>query len=277
MLALLGSALVMLLMIVSVGRHPASLGTGLFVTDLALLSGVGAFALWVWRQRRSDVRGALAAGARAGIMLGLVLIASHAIEWFGLDRSRTAQLARGAGSTLLMLGLLVAAGSAAWERTRSVTLGVIAGLWCGSLGAVLVLSFALTLNLAFEAHAAAWLHGAFVASGMRDTGAFVVRNSLESASGILTRTPIAAVVLSFVGCLANAWVTSRSRGLAVLVAWLTPIVFASGAGALWYADSLGRAARPPFVLGGVLATAIALCAAHPIWSSLSARRRQISH
>jgi hypothetical protein len=78
-----------------------------------------------------------------------------------------------------MLALLAAAGSAAWERTRSIKLGVIAGLWCGSLGVMILLSFALTLNLAFEAHAAAWLHEAFVASGMRDPGAFVVRNALD--------------------------------------------------------------------------------------------------
>jgi len=52
------------------------------------------------------------------------------------------------------LGLLGAAGSAAWDRTRSVMLAVIAGLWCGSLGILILLSFALTLNLAFEAHAA---------------------------------------------------------------------------------------------------------------------------
>ncbi len=270
--AVLGSLLVLLLMIVSVGRHPSSLGTGLFTTDLALLSGYGAFSIWVWRQRR-EAREALAAGAQAGLILGVVLIASHTIEWFALDETRAVRFVRGAGSALLMLGLLGAAGSAAWQRTRSTMSAVIAGLWCGSLAVVIFLSFALTLNIAFEAHAASWLHEPFVASGMSDAGAFVVRNSLEAASEILVRVPIAALVLAFSGGVSNAWLMKWPRRLAALAAWFTPFFFAAGAAALWHADSLDRVARPPFVMAGVLTAGIALCGAHPIWSSLSSRRR----
>ncbi len=274
-LAVFGSLLVLLLMTVSVGRHPTSLGSGLFIMDLVLLSGYGVFSLWGWRQRRPEVTDALSAGTQTGMMLGLILISSHAIEWFGLDRNRTAQFARGAGSTLLMLGLLGAAGSAASERTRSIKLGVISGLWCGSLGTILLLSFALTLNLAFEAHAAAWLHEAFVASGMRDPGAFVVRNALESGSEILVRMPIAALVLSFIGSLANAWIMPRSRSVSLFAAWLVPFAFAAGLISLWYAGSLERAARPPFVMAGVIAAGFAVCGAHPILSSVFRRRREL--
>ena len=39
---------------------------------------------------------------------------------------------------------------------------------------------------------------------MSDPGAFVVRNSLEAASEILVRVPIAALVLSFLGSVSNA-------------------------------------------------------------------------
>jgi hypothetical protein len=273
--AILGSLLVLLLMIVSVSRHPSSLGTGLFSMDITLLSGYCAFSAWGWRQRRSAVRDALTAGARTGIMLGLVLVGSHAIEWFALDGNRTAQFVRGAGSTLLMLGLLGAAGSTAWERTRSIKLGVLAGLWCGSLGTMILLSFALTLNLAFEAHSEAWLHEAFTASGMSDPGAFVVRNSLEAGSEILVRQGIAGLVLSFIGSLSNAWIMPRSRSFSVLAAWSMPLVFVAGVTALWYAGSLERADRPPFVMAGVLVAGLAVCGAHPIWSSLSRRRREL--
>ncbi len=273
--AVLGSLLVLLLMILSVGRHPASLGSGLFITDIALMSGYSVFSLWGWRQRRPEVRNALIAGAQTGIMLGLILILSHAIEWFGLDSNRTAQFARGAGSTLLMLALLGAAGSAARERTRSIKLGVVAGLWCGSVGVMILLGFALTLNLLFEAHATAWLHEAFVASGMRDPGAFVVRNALESGSEILVRLPIAGGVLSFSGSLSNAWIMPRSRSVSLLIAWFMPFVFAAGVISLWYAGLLERAARPPFVMVGVVAAGFAVCGAHPVWSSLSRRNREL--
>lgn len=270
--AVVGSLLVLLLILISVVRHPSSLGTGLLITDITLLSGYGVFSVWVWRQRDPKRKDALAAGAGSAILLGVVLIASHAIEWFALDVNRTAQLARGAGSVLLMLALLGAAGSAGWERTRSIKLAVVAGLWCGTLAILMLLNFAFTLNLAFERHAASWLHGAFEASGMSDPGAFVVRNSLEAASEVLVRVPAAALVLSFLGSLSNAWIRARSRSFAVFAAWVASFILLAGAGSLWYADSLQRAARPPFVMAGILAAGIALCGAHPIWSFLSRSR-----
>jgi hypothetical protein len=273
----LASLLVLLLMIASVGRHPSSLGTSLFISNITLLLGYGAFALWVWRKQRSQARDAVIAGAQTGVMLGAVLVASHAIEWFALDGNRTVQLARGAGSVLLALALFGAAGSAAWQRTRSLVLAVIAGLWCGTIGILILLSFALALNLAFERHAVAWLHQPFVASGLSDAGAFVVRNSLEAASEGLLRVPVAALMMSFAGCLWDAWLTVRSRTFTVFAACITPTIFVAGAAALWYADSLERAARPPFVMGGVMAAGAALCGAHPIWSSLSRRRRELAH
>jgi len=275
--AILGSSLVILFMIISVGRHPSSLGTGLFITDLSLLSGYGAFALWVWCKQRSAGRDAFIAGAQTGITLGAVLVASHAIEWFALDGNRNVQLARGAGSVLLMLALFGAVGSVAWQRTRSVTFALIAGLWCETLAILIFLGCALALNLVFEGHAASWLHEPFVASGMTDAGAFVVRNSMKAAFEVLIRAPIAALVLSIIGCASNVWMMTRSRSFVVFAACCTPFIFVAGAFALWYADSLERAARPPFVVAGVLAAGTALCVAHPIWSSLSKRRQELSH
>ena len=98
-MAILGSLLVLLLIIVSVGSHPSSLGSGLFITDIALLTAYGAYSVWVWRQRGLKLRQALTAGAQTGIMLGVVLMASHAIEWFTpFGSSRAVLLVRGAGS-----------------------------------------------------------------------------------------------------------------------------------------------------------------------------------
>ena len=257
---------------VSVGRHPASLGTGLLITDLVLLSGNAAFSLWVWRQRSAAARSALTAGAHPGIVLGLVLIASHATEWFGIFESRQAALIRGMGSVLLMLGLLGTAGSAAWQRTRSGSLAITAGLWCGTVAVLILLSFAFTLNLLFERHATVWLLEAFVASGMSDAGAYVVRNALEAASEILVRIPIAALVLSVSASAASAWITKWPRPVTILAASFTPLFFVAGVACLWYLDSLARADRPPFVLAGLILTGIALCSAHPLWSSLHRAR-----
>jgi hypothetical protein len=272
--ALLALLLVLTLIIVGVVRHPSSLGIGLFVTDIALLSGDGLFAAWAWRQRGREVRDALIVGAQTGLMVGLIFIAAHLVESF-VPANKTAQLVRGAGSTLLMLGLFGVAGSAAWERTRSAILAATAGLWSASVATLIFVAFALSFNLAFEAHAASLLYEPFVQSGMTDAAAFVVRNSLQAISEILIRMPIAALMLSLTGSVSNAWIKKWPRRLAVSAALLTPLIFVFGAFALWYADSLTRAARPPFVMAGVLSAGLALCAAHPIWSSLSHKHHQV--
>ena len=265
--ALLGSSWVLLLMIASVARHPSSLGTGLFIFDVTFVTGYGGFAAWVWRHQGREMRAALIAGAQAGMLLGAVFIASHAVEFFAPAENKTVQLIRGAGSVLLMLALFGAAGSAAWGNAH-VLHTCRPGLWCASVTLVMMLGFAFTLGLVFEGHAESLLQEPFVASGMSDPGAFLVRNSLEAASEVLVRMTIGALVLSVMGCLFNAWFAARPRSFALLAACIAPLLFGSGAFALWYADSLDRAARPPFVLSGVLSAGIALCVAHPIWSAL---------
>ncbi|MGI9073412.1 MAG: hypothetical protein ACR2JB_19365 [Bryobacteraceae bacterium] len=134
---------------------------------------------------------------------------------------------------------------------------------------LITLGFTSTRNFAFEAHAASRLYEPFVASGMSHAGAFVLRKSLKAALEMLVRMPIAVLALSSLGSFFNAWITTRSRSFAILAAWFTPFIFVAGAAALWYADLLERAARPPFVIAGVLTAGIAVCGAHPIWASLS--------
>ncbi|MBV8897237.1 MAG: hypothetical protein JO051_12045 [Acidobacteriaceae bacterium] len=187
---------------------------------------------------------------------------------------QTVQFVRGAGSVLLMLGLLGIAGSAAWERTRSARLAAIAGLWSGTVGMLMLVNFVLTLDFAFEAHATSVLNGAFLQSGMNDPGAFLVRNSLESILEIVTRLPIAATVLSFIGSLWNAWIKKQPRSIAALAAYVLPFMFLGGVLALWHIQSLPRVERPPFVIAGLLSACLALCAAHPIWSALSGNRSE---
>lgn len=82
-LAILGSLLVILLMSVGVVRHPSSLGSGLFITNITLLSCYGAFAVWVWRQQRPERRAALRAGAQAGVILYWARSSSRAMRLSG--------------------------------------------------------------------------------------------------------------------------------------------------------------------------------------------------
>lgn len=269
-----GVVLLLALLGISVALHPVSAqgsGRGMAIADLTYLIVYAGFSLWVRRQDQHEAAIAISFGTGVGLLVGLVLVASHVVEFFTPFQSRTEQLVRGAGSILLMLGLLGMAASATWQRSHSWRYGMLAGLWCGLIGSVILLNFALTANLLFGAHVLARLHDAFLASGMSDSGAFLVRNSLEASSELLLQVPVASLLMSLAGILISAWIASHSNRLATLIAWAAPAVLTSGAVTLWYADSLPRHSRPPFVLTGAVAASLALASMYPAWSRVLGR------
>ena len=236
--------------------------------DISLILVPGGVGVWVVRQRTPKVNASLKVGAVVGFVMGITHIAHHVGEFLGPFGGGTALFLLGAGHMLLIFALFCVAGSAAWERTGSVGLAMLAGVWSAMLSVLILIAFGLSSNLVFESRALLRLHGAFVASRMSDPGAFVVRNALEAASEALLRLPVLALVLSLAGGLANAWMSRRARPIVLIAAWLMPFVFAAAALLLWYADSLERAARPPFIMTGLLLAAVSLMGAHSVWSAL---------
>jgi len=272
-MTVLGVLVVLSLIAVGVARHPASAqgaGSGLLRMDIALLLAYGIAGVWVWFERRPEVNLSMRIGARLGVLLGAVHVANHVVESYVPHRPFVLIIS----PVFLMLALFGAAGSTAWQRTRSLGLSVIAGVWCAITGILITVCVVFSVSLAFEGNAELQMHEAFAASGMNDPGAFLVRNMLEATSEGLVRMPIFAVFLSFIGAITNAWISGASRRPALVAAFLTPLMFGVGATALWHADSLERAARPPFVMTGVALAGLALCGAHPTWSALRRARQR---
>jgi len=269
---ILGTILVLSLVVSGVMRHRASAegpGIGLLWMDAALLVLYGFAGMIVWRQ--GSPRGITAAivGAQIGLVVGAVQIGNHLIEAFIPIRPFVLVIS----PVLLTLALLGTAGAAAWERTGSLALAVISGICCAMVATLVTLCFAISFNLLFAARVDWQLREAFAASGMIDRAAFRVRNILEASSEILVRMPLLAICLAFPGAVIHAWMSREPRRALVQAArFLAPFVFALGAVALWHANAIERAARPPFVLTGVLLTGVALCAAYPIWSAYHGSR-----
>jgi hypothetical protein len=265
---ILGTVLVLWLLAVGVVHHPASVqgsGIGLLRMDVALLLVYGIAGAVVWNQKAGKANTAAAIlGAQIGLLLGAVQITNHLIEAFVPIRPFLLIIS----PVLLMLALLGTAGAAAWERTRSLVWAVTGGVWCAIVATLITLSFAISFNLFFAARVDWQLREAFAASGMIDPAAFRVRNILEASSEILLRMPLFAICLAFVGAVIHVWMSRQSRHTAIVVSLLDPLMFAAGAFALWHANAIERAARPPFVMSGVLLSGVALCAAYPIWSIL---------
>ena len=193
-------------------------GLVLCIADVVLASLYMAFSFLIWHPNRTGFREAGIVGGQLGVVMGAILIASHAVESFVTSANSSMQLIRGAGSLLLTLGLLGVSGSATWRRTRSPVMSIVAGLCCASIAAMMLLSFALFLNLTVEGQMESRLDSAFLASGFTDVGAFLCRNALESALQILVQLSVAALVLSTAGCLLNAWLDSRAKVVALVLA-----------------------------------------------------------
>jgi len=262
--------IVLTLMAISVARHPSSLqevGKRLLWLDVALLLAYGIAATWVQFRRSAGIQVATRLGTIAGLLLGVVLVANHSIELFVPAR----HFALVISPVLLALALFGATRSAAAERTGSLSLAVAAGVWCAMVGTLVLLCVGFVLGLTLEARVERWLREAFEASGMNDPGGFAVRNMLEAASEALVRMPAVALFLSLFGASASAWISRQSRNVVLVTSYSAPLIFIGSAAALWYANSLPRAARPPFILPGVLLASVALSAAHPIWSGLRHR------
>ena len=265
-----GVFIVLTLMAVGVARHPSSLqgnGNRLLWLDVVLLLAYGIAAIWVQYQGSPGVHVAIRLGTIAGLQLGAVFVANHVIELFVPARNFALVI----GPVLLTLVLLSATGSAARERIGSLLLAVTAGVWCAMVGTLVLLSVGFVLELTLEARVEQWLRDAFAASGMNDPGGFVVKNTLEAASEALVRMPAIALFLSLLGASASALITKQSRTAVLVTIFSAPLMFIGGAAALWYANSLPRPARPPFILAGVLLASVALSTAHPIWSVLRHR------
>jgi hypothetical protein len=264
---ILGTVLVLSLFATGVMQHRASAqgsGVGLLRMDVALLVVYGFAGMLVWKQRSLVAIAAAIVGAQIGLVLGAVGIANHLIEAFVPARPFVLIIS----PVLLTLALLGMAGAAAWERTESLVLAVISGICCAIVATLITLCFAISFNLLFAVRVDWQLREAFAGSGMIDQAGFRVRNILEASSEILVRMPLLAICLAFASAVIQAWMSRESRRALVLAArFLTPFVFAVGAAALWHANAIERAARPPFVLSGVLLTGVALCAVYPIWSA----------
>jgi len=264
---ILGTILVLSLVAAGVMQHRASAqgsGIDLLWTDVALLVVYGFAGMIVWKQRSPSAITAAMVGAQIGLIVGAVQIANHLIEAFVPTRPFVLVIS----PVLLTLALLGTAGAAAWERTESLVLTVISGICCAIVATLITLCFAISFNLLFAVRVDWQLREAFAGSGMIDQAGFRVRNILEASSEILVRMPLLAICLAFASAVIHAWMSRESRRALVLAArFLTPFVFAVGAAALWHANAIERAARPPFVLSGVLLTGVALCAVYPIWSA----------
>ena len=258
-------SMLLVLMVVSVARHRTSLeqpGRYLFGLNLTLLVAYSLAGMLLSLRKDAAWNRALLFGRKCGLFLATVLVDNHVIELLVPRRPFPIIIA----PIFLMIAAFGAAGSATWHGSRSIVMAVIASLWCALVATPAFLCVAFCLNLVLQRRAEAALHQLIAASGMADPAGYLIRNMLQAASEFLCRLPAFAVCFSLTGA-AIAWLASRSVVAKTTVALIAPLLAGCGALVLWYANTLARDSRPPFVLAGLLLAALALCSAETTWSA----------
>jgi hypothetical protein len=275
-LTALGVVFVLALIGYSVLSYPASVGQGglsSLIASVGLLLAYGMAALWVRTRSTISAQTALVFGSTLGLVLGAVEAVNIALESFA-NLSGPLSAITGVGAMGLMVMLFGAAGSGAFRRTDSLRLAVLASVWCALVGTVITCLFGFATNLAFMPHQQRILSDAYLRSGMQDPRAFVIRNTLDSASSHLLMAPLLAVFFGFISGLTSGFLQSIPRRVVLALALVGIVQWIVSAAAIRFALTLERSQRPPFIMVGMLAGGLALASVHPFCCAVRGRLKK---
>jgi hypothetical protein len=160
------------------------------------------------------------------------------------------------------------ASSVTHKEFNSVGLGVVASLWSALISTVISVVFAFSLGLLFMPHMQLVLRVPFLASGMTDPGAFVIRNMFDSAAVHLLAAPAVSTVVGGAGGFASAMFRALSRRTQMTLASVGLLLFVAAVASIRFASSLNRPARPPFIMFGLISLGVVLASAYPLVTAI---------
>ncbi|MEO8481992.1 MAG: hypothetical protein ABI634_07275 [Acidobacteriota bacterium] len=196
------------------------------------------------RQTRS--RSAVAVGCRFGLLLGAMHVINHSLEVFA-NLQPPLPAVRGVAMWVIIFAVCGAASSVGVGRTRSVRLGTVASVLAAVCGAVLLVVYAIAVGVA---RGEPLPFQTIVSTGGIHIGGSVL---VGLAIGLVSGSIAAALVR-----------TSRATAIGAVVSQV--LLLALGLAAIEHATGLERSARPPFIMFGLPAVAVALAVLAPaVW------------
>jgi hypothetical protein len=192
-------------------------------------------------------------GWRLGVLLGTVHVINHSLEVFG-NLQPPLPAIRGVAMWCVMFVVCSAAASSLVGRTRSVRLGTAASVVAAGSGAAILVVYAVGIGVARGEPLAV--------QTMTLTGGMHLGGS---------------VLVGIVIGLLSGWIAAGLARASRVTAWWAVvghlILLAAGLLAIAHAGGLERSARPPFIVFGLPAVAIALAVAAPaVWALTRPRR-----
>jgi uncharacterized membrane protein YciS (DUF1049 family) len=200
-------------------------------------------------------RMAVAVGCKFGLLLGAVQVINHSLEVFA-NLQPPLPAIRGVAMWAVMFLVCGTASSIAYGRSRAVPLGIVASILAAVCGAAILVVYAIAVGaargepLSFEV--------------------IVSTGGLHLGGSVLVGFAIGLVSGSTAAALRRASRTIAMRAVVGLV-----LLLAAGLAAIAHATGLERSARPPFIMFGLPAIAIALAVAGPAFRALTLPHRTI--
>jgi hypothetical protein len=222
-------------------RYKSSMQLGSLGVLLLAYLGAG---IWAWRARGIAVKSSLRTGAAFGLLFGVAGAVSLTLEYLGHLRPPFNTLVP-VTEMGVMVVLFGAAAAVTLRRSGSWPLALLAAVWSALIGTTLICAHGFLLQRAV----------------LQPRGLGSFENTVESAVEHLAIAPVVAV-LGGTAAIAATLLHRRSGVRARLALALWDVVQGTvGIGLLVFAASLARAQRPPYVMGGMLLTAMALAGA----------------
>jgi hypothetical protein len=194
---------------------------------------------WARSIRDARAKASLGIGAAIDMLLGLIGAVNITVENFVSLPGPLAAIVPATAMAFMVIAFALGA-ILAMRRSGSIALALLASIWAAVVGMVITCAYGFVLNLAT------------IASSL------VVANTISSASTHMLVAPVVALSVGTVAILAARISWSLGRRATFMLALIELALFVLGVTALVFAASLQRQERPPFVMSGMLATALAL-------------------
>lgn len=191
----------------------------------------------------------VAVGCRLGLFLGGVQVLNHSLEVFANLPPPVAAV-RGVAMWAVMFLVCSTASAAVYSRTGAVRRGIVASIIAAVCGAAILVVYAVAVGIA---------RGEPLSSQ-----AIVKTGGLHLGGSVLV-----GLAIGLVSGATAATLRQVNRAIARCAAVALVLLLGAGLGAIAHANGLERSARPPFIMFGLPAVALALAVAAPTFRALT--------
>jgi hypothetical protein len=206
--------------------------------------------------RKPQLRLAVALGGKFGLLLAGAQVINHSLEVFANLQPPWPAI-RGVAMWAVMFLVCGAASSIAYGRTRAVRFGIAASILAAVCGAAILVVYAIAVGVA--------------------RGDPLSFQAIVSTGGVhLGGSLIVGFTIGLVSGSTAAALDRASRAIAMGAAVGLVFLLAAGLSAIAHATGLERSARPPFIMFGLPAVAVALAVAAPAFRALTLPHRTIT-